>query len=84
MKRIGAVSLALLLAASLTACSTPAPTPTPSPSATPSQSSQPGGSEAGVYTPGTYSGEAQGYGGPVTVEITGDGSSITDVKVTGD
>ena len=40
--------------------------------------------ESGVYTAGTYTGEAMGYGGTVTVTITTDASSITDVKVTGD
>ena len=35
------------------------------------------------YTPGTYQGEAAGYGGTVTVEITVDSSSITAVTITG-
>ncbi len=38
----------------------------------------------GNYTPGTYIGEGQGFGGTVTVEITTDATTITDVKVTGD
>ena len=37
-----------------------------------------------LYTAGTYTESAQGYGGPVTVEITVDESKITAVKVTGD
>lgn len=39
---------------------------------------------AGIYTPGTYTGEAEGFGGTVTVELTVDANKITDVKVTGD
>lgn len=42
-----------------------------------------GGSDKAVYTAGTYTGTAQGYGGEVTVTITVDASSITDVKVEG-
>lgn len=38
----------------------------------------------GEYTPGTYTGEAQGFGGTVSVTITVDESSITDVTVKGD
>jgi uncharacterized protein with FMN-binding domain len=35
-----------------------------------------------LYNAGTYTGEGQGYGGKITVEITVDANSITDVKVT--
>ena len=38
----------------------------------------------GTYTPGTYTGEAQGFGGKVSVTITVDKNKITDVKVAGD
>ncbi len=65
-KRLTALSLALVMALSVTAC----------------QSKEP--DAAGIYTPGTYEGSAQGYGGAVTVSITVDANSITDVKVTGD
>ena len=41
-------------------------------------------SSEGTYTPGTYTGEAQGFGGKVSVAITVDKTKITDVKVTGD
>ena len=41
-------------------------------------------SKGGAYTPGTYTGEAQGFGGTVSVTITVDDSSITDVTVKGD
>lgn len=39
---------------------------------------------AGSYTPGTYTGEAEGFGGTVTVTLTVDESSITKVEVIGD
>lgn len=39
---------------------------------------------AGTYTPGTYKGSGQGYGGTVTVSITVDAEAITDVTITGD
>ena len=41
-------------------------------------------SESGIYTPGTYTGEADGFGGTVTVTVTVDANAITDVQVTGD
>ncbi len=37
----------------------------------------------GIYTPGTYTGEAQGFAGPVKVSLTVDANKITDVKVEG-
>ena len=37
----------------------------------------------GTYTPGEYTGEAQGFGGKVSVTIKVDESKITDVTVTG-
>lgn len=39
--------------------------------------------ETGKYTPGTYSAEAQGFGGKVTVTITTDAQTITDVILEG-
>lgn len=39
---------------------------------------------AGKYTAGTYEATAQGYGGSVTVTITVDADSITDVKAVGE
>ena len=39
--------------------------------------------DAGIYTPGTYEGTAQGYGGTVTAKITVDANSITSVTITG-
>ena len=38
----------------------------------------------GTFTPGTYTGEANGFGGPVQVTLTvGDKGGITDVSVKG-
>lgn len=39
---------------------------------------------AASYIPGTYTGTAMGFGGPVTVEATVSADAITEVKVTGD
>lgn len=39
---------------------------------------------AGIYTPGTYTATAQGFGGDVTVTITVDAESITEVIIEGD
>ena len=40
--------------------------------------------EETAFTPGTYSDTQQGLGGDVTVTITTDENSITDVQITGD
>lgn len=40
-----------------------------------------GGNEAGLYTPGTYTASAQGYGGTVTVTITTSASKIESIEV---
>ena len=69
-KRFAAMSLALALAVSAAGCQSKEPEAT-----TP---------EAGIYTPGTYKAEAQGFGGAVTVEMTFDAEKITEVKIVGD
>ncbi len=77
-KRSVVLPLALTVtAASLAACGNSATTET---TAAATEAS----AAAGEYTPGTYTGEADGFGGKVTVEITVDENKITDVKVTGD
>ena len=38
---------------------------------------------AAIYTAGTYTGEADGFGGKVKVTITTDTSKITDVQIEG-
>lgn len=70
MKKMVALALAGAMALSLAACG---------PKEKPQESQN-----AGIYTPGTYEASAQGYGGTVTVAITVDANSITDVKITGD
>lgn len=46
-------------------------------------STQAAENQESLYTPGTYTGEANGYGGKVSVTITVDASSITDVTIEG-
>ncbi|MBE7007933.1 MAG: FAD-binding protein [Ruminococcaceae bacterium] len=69
------LTLALLvstLALSLTGCANQ-----------PAKEETPPAQETGIYTPGTYTGEAQGFGGTVTVSITVDANNILDVKAEG-
>ena len=67
----GAASLTM--AGVLSACgANPDPTPTPSADPTPGK---------GTYTPGTYKATAQGYASEVTVSMTFDAESITDVQI---
>ncbi len=42
------------------------------------------GAPSASLKPGTYKGEAQGFGGPVSAEITVDANGIVDVKLTGE
>ena len=72
-KKLLAAALSLVLVVSLAGCGGG----TPGSSATPN-------ADGGAFTPGTYEGSAQGFGGAVTVSITVDANSITDVKITGD
>ena len=68
-KRLFAFATALALALSVAGCGKKEPESTQG---------------AGLYTPGTYTGEAMGYGGTVAVSVTVDASAITGVTVTGD
>ena len=43
--------------------------------------SQDGASGEGAYADGTWKGEAQGFGGPIQVEVTVDSGSITDISI---
>lgn len=47
------------------------------------KSGENGNTADGIYTPGTYTATAQGYGGEVKVTITVDGNSIKEVKTEG-
>ena len=73
MKRIFALLLVLSMVFSLAACG----------AAEKPAAEAPAAAEAAAYTAGTYTAVAQGFGGPVTVEVTVDAKSITDVKFTG-
>ena len=37
--------------------------------------------ESGIYTPGTYTGTAEGYNGPVALDVTFSDSAITDIQI---
>ena len=69
-KRILAMLLAVLMIISATACSKQTPTGTP---VTPE--------EKGIFTPGTYTGEADGLNGTIKVEVKVDANKILEVKV---
>ena len=79
MKKFFALLLALSMVLSMAACGAPAKAEESAPAA---EAAAPAAAEA-VYTAGTYSAVAQGFGGPVSVEVTVDANAITDVKFTG-
>lgn len=74
MKRIAAALLSLVLLLSAAGCQSTAPKTEATPSAEPT----------GLYTPGTYSATAQGFGGEVAVTMTFDAGSITEVSIVGE
>ena len=74
MKKRSILACALTGALLLSGC-----TAQTQPSAQPSESQS-----AGIYTPGDYTATAKGYGGDVTVTMTFDANSITDVAIVGD
>ncbi len=59
------------------------PEDTGSPTATPTAAVEEDGAEAGVYTPGEYTGSAIGFGGEVTVTVSVDETSILSVVAEG-
>ena len=71
MKKFFAIVLALSMVLSLAACGASQP------------AKEAPAAEPDLYTAGTYSAVAQGFGGPVSVEVTVDAKSITDVKFAG-
>ena len=74
MKKLSALFLALALVFSLTACT----------GGTPDGSAQPSGSAPaaeGKFTPGTYEGEATGFGGTIKVAVTLSADKIDKVEV---
>lgn len=70
--------LMIVLAACSPAATAPENTQNPAPVATATPEA------SGIYTPGTYTATAKGFGGDVTVTITVDADKITDCKVVGD
>ena len=66
-KRALAMLLAVLMIISVTACSQQTPTVTPE--------------EKGIFTPGTYTGEANGLNGLIKVEVKVDANKILEVKI---
>ena len=61
------------------ATTTPTPTSSPKPTKKPAPTPKPG--EEQIYKDGTYTGEAQGYGGTIQVEVTLSGDEITSINV---
>ena len=62
--------------------------PTDDPAATDGVEEVPEGTDedaaTGTYTDGTYTGEAQGFGGTITATVTVEGGKITAVELVGD
>lgn len=73
------LSLLLLSGCGQQAQPSTAPDPAPSESAAPSEPPA-----AGIYTPGTYTGEAEGFGGTIQVSVEVDANSILSVAVVSD
>ena len=80
MKKIISLLLALTMVMSLAACgnNTPAETTTAAPVV---ETTVEETTEASLYTPGTYTAQAQGFDSKVTVTITVDANTITDVQL---
>lgn len=71
-QRLIALCLVLLLSFSAVGCSK-----------TSDPQSDSSSNEKGIYTPGTYTGSAQGFGGVIEVTVTVDKDKITEVKAEG-
>ncbi len=86
MKRTICLLLALVMAFAMAACAkpaeNPAPTGTPVQTAPPAETEAPQESPSALaFTPGTYTGEAQGFGGALKLEVTVDETSILSDNV---
>jgi fumarate reductase flavoprotein subunit len=77
MKRVLSMLLCILLAFGLAGCTQEVPAINPTPAPTPEPAAQ------GKYTPGTYTAQAKGFGGSVTVTIEFDSNAITNVVIDG-
>ena len=86
MKRLASLILVLAMVLCVAGCGsntdqTQAPTEAGTAAETAAETA---GEGTGTYTPGTYTATVPGFGGNITVEMTFDETSITDVKITGD
>ena len=93
MKKLISSCVAVSLAAGLAACGQPQAsqdTPqsqqetTTEAQTTEKQETEASQKEQGIYTPGTYTSTAKGFGGDITVSMTFDSEKILEVNVTGD
>jgi Uncharacterized protein conserved in bacteria len=69
------LALILLMAFAVSACA---------PKASPDTSLAPTAAPTGIYTPGTYTASARGFGGQVTVSVTVDAETVISIDITGD
>lgn len=81
MKKFMCLLLALAMVMSMMACGTPAETTTEAPAVETTEAPVVETEPAGIYTPGTYTAEAQGFSSKVKVTVTVDANNITEVKV---
>lgn len=94
MKKIISGCMAVSLVVGMAACSQPqtsqdtpqSQTAAESTAETTAAETETAGTEAeeGIYTPGTYTSTAAGFGGEITVSMTFDANEILEVNVTGD
>lgn len=81
MRKIGAILLALTLVIP-TGCSQTAKVEETQKAETTVQAEETEGKEAaGIYTPGTYTGEAEGYSGKIVVSVTVDPDKIVSIEI---
>lgn len=81
MRKIGAILLALTLVIP-TGCSQTAKVEETQKAETTGQAEETEGKEAaGIYTPGTYMGEAEGYSGKIVVSVTVDPDKIVSIEI---
>lgn len=78
MKKIIALTMTVfMLLSAVIGCAPKAPATEP----TPEQPQATEAPAAGIYTPGTYTATAQGLNGPLTLSVTFDAQSITEIKI---
>ena len=84
MKRIVSSLLAALMLFALAACAPAAPVESTPPGSVAPAPEEKGEETAALYTPGTYQGQAQGFGGMVSVSVTVDESALTACEIAGE